>query len=88
MASASSGLLGVGVEPVGKPANSGAIACVRAGLRPPPVPTGSPAIIRRRASSLGTASVKLNPVFCRSASTLPKKNVRLEAIGPPNEPPN
>ncbi len=52
------------VVPVGKPASSGATAIVRDGLWPAPLPIGSPAMIRRIASALGTASVKLRPVVC------------------------
>ena len=46
------------------PASSGATACVRAGLWPEPLPTGSPAWIRRIASALGTASVNERPIVC------------------------
>jgi len=67
VASASSGL-DVATVPRGNPASSGATPCVRAALWPLPEPTGSPAMIRRIASSLGTASVKLMPVVCFNPS--------------------
>ena len=74
--------------PAGKPFSSGSTARVRSALWPAPLPTGSPAWMRRRASALGTASVKLRPVFWRKPSKLPKKNVLLRSTGPPMEPPN
>ena len=63
VASATNGF-DVATTPRGNPLSSGATAWVRAGFCPAPVPTGSPAMMRRRASSLGTASVKVRPVFC------------------------
>ena len=60
--------IAVATVPRGNPASSGATACVRAALWPGRMPTGSPAMMRRMASSLGTASVKLSPVFCFSPS--------------------
>ena len=46
----------------------GVVDEVRAVLCPAPLPTGSPAWMRRIASSLGTASEKLRPVLCLSPS--------------------
>ena len=67
VARATSGLL-VATVPCGNPFSSGATACVRAGLWPLTAADRLAGQMRRRASSLGTASVKLRPVVWRSPS--------------------